>query len=38
MMMLKVEYMNQKYYNFPASNINYGGFIKGFMVESVLAF
>ena len=38
MMMLKVEYMNQKYYNFPTTNINYGGFVKGFVVESVLAF
>src|ERR1051325_5416854 len=38
MMLLKVEYMNQKYYNFPVNNINYGGFVKGFVIESVLQF
>jgi hypothetical protein len=38
MMMLKAEYMNQKYYTFPTNDIRYGGFIKGFVVEAGLAF
>ena len=38
MMLLKGEYMNQKYYRFPARDIRNGAFIKGFMVEATLAF
>jgi hypothetical protein len=38
MMLLKGEYMNQKYYGFPATDIRNGGFIKGFMIEAALAF
>jgi hypothetical protein len=38
MMLLKGEYMNQKYYGFPARDIRNGAFIKGFMVEATLAF
>lgn len=38
MMLLKGEYMNQKYYRFPTTDIRNGGFIKGFMVEAALAF
>jgi hypothetical protein len=38
MMLLKAEYMNQKYYRFPVTDIRNGGFFKGFMVESTLAF
>jgi hypothetical protein len=38
MMELKAEYMNQKYYRFPTTDIRNGGFIKGFMVEAALAF
>ncbi|HEU4996150.1 MAG TPA: hypothetical protein VFT29_15140 [Gemmatimonadaceae bacterium] len=38
MMLIKGEYMNQKYYNFPTTDIRNGGFIKGFVVEATLAF
>jgi hypothetical protein len=38
MMLLKGEYMNQKYYGFPSRDIRNGAFIKGFMVEATLAF
>ena len=38
MMLLKGEYMNQKYYGFPTTDIRNGGFIKGFMIEAALAF
>ena len=38
MMLLKAEYMNQKYYGFSPTDIRNGGFIKGFMVEATLAF
>ena len=38
MMLLKAEYMNQKYYSFPTTDIRNGAFIKGFMVEAALAF
>jgi len=38
MMLVKGEYMNQKYYGFPATDIRNGGFIKGFMIEAALAF
>jgi hypothetical protein len=38
MMLLKAEYMNQKYYGFPTNDIRNGAFIKGFMVEATLAF
>ena len=38
MMLFKVEYVNQKYYGFPTSDIRRGGQFKGFMVESTLSF
>jgi len=38
MMLLKAEYMNQKYYSFPTSDIRNGAFVKGFMVEAALGF
>ena len=38
MMLFKLEYVNQKYYGFPVSDIRRGGQFKGFMVESTLAF
>ena len=34
----KVEYVNQKYLDFPTSDIRNGGQFKGFMVEGVVAF
>jgi hypothetical protein len=34
----KVEYVNQKYLDFPTSDIRNGGKFKGFMVEGVVAF
>ena len=34
----KVEYVTQKYNNFPTNDIRYGGQFKGFMVEGVVAF
>jgi hypothetical protein len=38
MMLLKAEYMNQKYYDFLPTDIKNGAFIKGFVVEAALAF
>jgi hypothetical protein len=38
MMLLKAEYMNQKYYGFPTNDIRNGAFVKGFMVEAALGF
>ena len=38
MMLMKVEYMQQKYYGFPTTDIRYGGKIKGFMIETALSF
>ena len=38
MMLFKVEYVNQKYYGFPTTDIRRGGQFKGFMVESTLSF
>ncbi len=34
----KLEYVNQKYLNFPTTDIRNGGKFKGFMVEGVVAF
>jgi hypothetical protein len=34
----KIEYVNQKYLDFPATDIRNGGQFKGFMVEGVVAF
>jgi hypothetical protein len=34
----KIEYVNQKYLNFPTTDIRNGGKFKGFMVEGVVAF
>ena len=38
MMLLKAEYMRQRYYGFPTNDIRYGGRIQGFMVETALSF
>jgi hypothetical protein len=38
LLLTKVEYVNQKYLDFPSSDIRNGGQFKGFMVEGVLAF
>jgi hypothetical protein len=38
MMMMKAEYMRQRYYGFPTTDIRYGGRIHGFLVETALAF
>jgi len=38
LLLTKIEYVNQKYLNFPATDIRNGGQFKGFMVEGVLAF
>jgi hypothetical protein len=38
MMLMKLEYVNQKYLDFPTSDIRNGGQFKGFMIESTLAF
>lgn len=37
-LLAKVEYVDQKYNNFPAANIRNGGRFKGFMAEGVVAF
>ena len=37
-LLAKAEYVNQKYLDFPATDIRNGGQFKGFMVEGVLAF
>ncbi len=34
----KVEYVNQKYTDFPATDIRYGGMFKGFMITGVVGF
>ena len=34
----KVEYVNQKYFGYPTTNIRNGGQFKGFMLEGVVAF
>jgi hypothetical protein len=34
----KAEYVNQKYFGYPAGNIKNGGEFKGFMLEGVIAF
>jgi hypothetical protein len=34
----KIEYVNQKYLDFPTTDIRNGGKFKGFMVEGVVAF
>ena len=36
--MAKIEYVNQKYNDFPVSNIHNGGRFKGFMMEGVIGF
>jgi hypothetical protein len=38
LLLTKIEYVNQKYLDFPATDIRNGGQFKGFMVEGVLAF
>lgn len=38
LMLAKVEYVNQKYLDFPSTDIRNGGQFKGFMVEATLAF
>ena len=38
LLLTKVEYVNQKYLDFPTTDIRNGGQFKGFMVEGVLAF
>ena len=34
----KIEFVNQKYNDFPTTDIRHGGQFKGFMVEGVVAF
>jgi hypothetical protein len=38
LMLAKLEYVNQKYLDFPTTDIRNGGQFKGFMVEATLAF
>jgi hypothetical protein len=38
MMLMKAEYMRQRYYGFPTNDLRYGGRIHGFLVETALAF
>jgi len=38
LLLTKIEYVNQKYLDFPGTDIRNGGQFKGFMVEGVLAF
>jgi hypothetical protein len=38
LLLAKIEYVNQKYLDFPATDIRNGGQFKGFMMEGVLAF
>jgi hypothetical protein len=38
LLLTKVEYVNQKYVDFPTSDIRSGGRFKGFLVEGVIAF
>ena len=37
-LLAKAEYVNQKYFGYPATNIKNGGKFKGFMLEGVVAF
>jgi hypothetical protein len=37
-LLLKGEYMQQKFYRFPANDIRYGGKIQGFVMEGVVSF
>jgi hypothetical protein len=37
-LLAKAEFMNQKYFGYPAANIKNGGRFKGFMMEGVVAF
>jgi hypothetical protein len=37
-LLIKGEYMQQKYYRFPTTDIRYGGKIQGFVVEGVVSF
>jgi hypothetical protein len=37
-LLAKVEYVDQKYFGYPAANIKNGGRFKGFMLEGVVAF
>ena len=38
MMLMKVEYMRQRYYGFPTNDLRYGGRIQGMMIETALSF
>lgn len=38
MMLMKAEYMRQRYYGFPTNDIRYGGRIHGFLIETALSF
>jgi hypothetical protein len=38
LLLTKVEYVSQKYLDFPAADIRHGGQFKGFMVEGTIAF
>jgi hypothetical protein len=38
MMLMKLEYMQQKYYGFPANDIRKDGKINGFMIQTALSF
>jgi hypothetical protein len=38
MMLVKAEYLQQKYYGFPTNDIRFGGSIHGFMVQTALSF
>ena len=38
MMLMKAEYMRQRYYGFPTNDIRYGGRIQGFLIETALSF
>ncbi|WP_158508964.1 hypothetical protein [Gemmatirosa kalamazoonensis] len=38
LLLTKVEWVNQKYHDFPTSDIRNGGRFKGFLAEGVIAF
>ena len=38
LLLTKIKYVNQKYLDFPATDIRNGGQFKGFMVEGAVAF
>jgi len=38
LLLAKIEWVNQKYMNFPTTDIRNGGQFKGFMMEGTLAF